>query len=150
MRHITDLEWARTCEHPRCIPKTRRLYGAKAAGIRYEKSVAKAIPGAIRGQWFEFYDANGHGYCQTDVLVIGKANTLVIECKLTDTEQAYEQLSRLYLPVVSMAFERHVIGLVVVRHLTKTSPRARVHENIIEAISLGGGLVHWLGNSALV
>lgn len=149
MRSIVGLTWARACPWPSCIPHKSRLRGARAAGIRYEKAVAKAIPNAQRGQWFEYSDANGHGYCQPDILVVGRSTVLVIECKLTDTELARQQLDYLYLPIVEHVYRRPAIGIVVVRHLTRATPRAAICTTLSEALRNRGELVHWLGHTAL-
>lgn len=150
MRRIAGLVWAKPCPWPSCIPRRARLRGARAAGIRYEKAVAKAIPGAKRGPWFEFFDANGHGYCQPDIVVDGHGRVLVVECKLTDIELAQAQLDYLYLPVLREVYRRPVVGLIVVRHLTKVSDRASIHTSLPAALRAGDSrLVHWLGGTPL-
>lgn len=150
MRTIKGLTWASPCGWPTCIPRRSRLRGVRAAGIRYEKAVAAAIPGSVRGQWFEYTDAAGHGYCQPDIIVVGKTSVLVVECKLTDVELARRQLAELYVPVLRHVYGgRPVYGLVVVRHLTPTFRGKPIAMSLIEALQSGDDLVHWLGHTKL-
>src|SRR5436190_8478559 len=94
------VDWARPCLRPACIPKSR-LKGAKADGLRYEKLVAKAIPEAKHGPWYEFCDVNGPGYCQPDLVVISPRMVLVLECKLSNYFEGLQQIERLYKPVLT-------------------------------------------------
>jgi len=71
-----------------------RPKGAKAAGLRYEKALAAAIPRAEHGQWFEFTDLNGPGHCQMDLLIVGNKRVVILECKLTDVQTGRAQLGR--------------------------------------------------------
>lgn len=137
------------CLRPGHIPKAR-LKGAKAAGVRYEKRVAAAIPAAEPGQWFEFCDANGPGHCQTDLLIVGKKHVVVLECKLSNVELGRAQLAELYLPVVQRVWpERKVLGIVVARHLSQEPDLWRVVETLDEAICKASAekiipTLHWL------
>jgi len=100
-RSIVGLEYAALCLRPAHIPKSRPR-GVKAAGLRYEKALAAAIPRAEHGQWVEYRDLNGPGHCQMDLLIEGSKRIVVIECKLTDVEQGFGQLRDLYFPIVEM------------------------------------------------
>jgi hypothetical protein len=91
----------------------RKLVGAKRDGIRYENALAKALPDALHGQWFEYVDGSGeHRWCQTDFLIIGDSRVLIIECKLSWTLEGHRQINELYCPVVSRALERECWGIV--------------------------------------
>jgi hypothetical protein len=116
-RQITGLKRARALdERPQGIP-VGRARGAKGNGIRYERAVAASLPEAIHGQWFEFVDANGPGWCQTDLLLAESGKTVIVEVKYTWTGEAWTQLERLYKPVVELAFGRPVVGIVCCRRL---------------------------------
>lgn len=118
MRRIYRLQEAeRLNTWPELIPRTLSR-GVKALGRRYEAAVAKQLGrDATRGVWWSYRDANGPGLCQTDFLVIGEVWAVVLECKHTWTAEGMEQLSELYLPVVSMALDKRVVGVQVCKHL---------------------------------
>jgi hypothetical protein len=65
---------------PDCIPVSRPR-GAKALGVKYEKALAGALPGWKHGQWFQFKDINGYGYCQVDLMIELEACVIVLEAK---------------------------------------------------------------------
>ena len=121
-RQINRLSWAKQSpSRPPGIGVTRAR-GAKAAGVRYERLLAKAVPKAQAGVWWEFVDSAGHGWCQTDLVLIGRDGALVLEAKYTATDRAWEQLEGLYLPVVSAALGRPCWGVQVCRVLTPEMP----------------------------
>ena len=145
------VSWARPAQRPTGLP-ARRAGGVKAKGLRYERSLAKALPDAAHGQWFEFEDATGHHFCQPDLLHRTSRGVLILEVKLSWTPEARQQLDFLYIPVVSKALSVPVFGLVVCKNL-----RPRCSEKIFSSFSLasaaaveGGAVVlHWLGASFL-
>lgn len=161
-RAIVGLEWAEPLpRRPACIPESRPK-GVKALGLRYERKAAaeinKALHGSlVRGQWFEFVDANGHGYCQTDAFIydIRTDSYVVFEFKLTEVAEARSQLKNLYLPVVAAAWPQfqHPRGIVVARHLTRETDTKLVYDSLFRAVSepLAGVIptLHWIGRSAL-
>lgn len=148
-RVIRGLRWAKECARPACIPIARPR-GVKAAGLRYERALARALPGTLPGRWFEFEDAAGHGFCQTDLLLGWEGHACVLECKYTWTREGHQQLEELYLPVVQAALSRPVLGLQVCRRLVPELTR----EGVQVVSSLQAGLVgalqgrrcawHWL------
>src|SRR3982750_976997 len=81
---------------PSMFSKQPKLRGAKGKGLTYERHVGRTLKrwaaagqlhGDIRlGQWFSFHDENGHGYCQTDILVVTSSLVFILECKLTFTD----------------------------------------------------------------
>ncbi len=109
--------WARECQRPAGMP-TRRPGGAAARGLQYEDRLAGALgPAARHGVWWEYLDLVGHAHCQTDFVLIGQRSVLVLECKLTYKEKAWEQLEELYYPVVGKALGLPVLGVVVAKGL---------------------------------
>ncbi len=157
MRQLVDLKRATLLPgRPTCIP-VGRLRGTKAKGIAFEREVYAALPrSAKHGPWYSFFDANGPGYCQPDIIVVGKEQIAVFEVKLSNIEEAIKQLSNLYLPVVSKAHGKKAIGIIVVRHLTRVPIALTVCSSVKEAVqfALRGGaqhpVVHWLGHGPLV
>jgi hypothetical protein len=88
------------------FPKSH-LTERQKKGLAFEKKVVARLeelwPGRVlHGPWFEFEDANGHGYCQADVLVNRGDWLMIVEAKLTQQEKAWLQLEGLYMPVVEL------------------------------------------------
>lgn len=152
VRPVEGLLWARPCERPDFVPNSRPR-GAKAAGLRYERAFVKYLqPGVIHGQWFEFEDASGLRYCQTDVLYPLSLHLLaVVELKYTLVDSAWDQLLDLYGPVVEAAYNIPC-GLVTV---FKNFPRSdmgklALHDNLMDATTFSRdtgtvSLLHWVG-----
>lgn len=148
-RIIERLRWAQRGENPHT--KVSRPRGAKALGLRYERSVGKALgAGWVAGPWFEYADNHGRGFCQPDFLFHTVQGALILECKLTDTPVAESQLKDLYYPVVSEALGCAVRGIIVVKHLTPATERRRVVGSLAEALrSPGIPILHWLGRGPI-
>ena len=97
---INKLQWAKALdERPSFIPSPR-LTGVKRAGVLYEKRVAeymKAIYGeenVLYGQWYNYKDRRGEGYCQSDIVILphkGKKEIIIMECKLKSRKIAQIQ-----------------------------------------------------------
>lgn len=126
-------------------------------GLQYERKLAKAIPGSTHGQWFEFWDDNGRGWCQPDLLFRTLDGIFILECKLTDVAGAQAQLDRLYRPVVAQAYDTRlgsVYGIVVTRHLTQNTNPRRVVATLSAAVELALSgttpILHWLGHKVLL
>lgn len=124
-RRIYGLQECRLAENP--WGKVPRAKGAKALGLRFERTVERALPQALHGQWFHFVDNNGPGYCQTDSLFLDASGRLcLVECKLTDTFEADSQMQGLYLPVLRTLFDGEIHSIVVVKYLSPLTERSRV------------------------
>lgn len=145
-RVISGLKWARALdERPASIP-VGRARGAKRHGVKYERDFAKALPAATHGQWFEFWDANGRGFCQADFLLRVGEIIVVLECKYTWVPGAKFQISQLYAPVVQAAFGAKTVGIVVCKHLVPEAPKSvpGLEEAIRLAVSGRESVLHWL------
>jgi hypothetical protein len=130
IRHIRNLRWAKQAENP--WPKSRPR-AAKAVGLRYERKVAKELRPAEHNPWYEYEDDNGHGFCSPDLVMPGKVRTLVMECKLSNWREGWEQVEGLYLPVLKMVFGQDVVPVVIVR---RVSPGCTVAHSLREAVEL--------------
>jgi hypothetical protein len=141
---------------PGALPKKSNLRGVKRQGLVYERRFAVALEARVAGtewtfrkeQWFQFLDENGSGFCQPDSFIFGKEKAFVFECKLTDTEKAQSQLSRLYVPILREHLQLEVFGIVVTRHLTQTTDRRAVQDTFGKAIAYavsgkGIPILHW-------
>ena len=117
-RIVRGIKFAAPCARPACIPKGRPR-GAKREGIRYERGLADRLDPRVwvYGQWWEYIDDRGHGYCQTDFHYAAGDSVIVLECKLTWTPEGHQQIAQLYAPVLSAALRVPVLGIVVARKL---------------------------------
>lgn len=143
-RRIRGLRWAAKATRPGHTPG--RASGAKAAGLRYERALAKALPtGWSHGEWFEFEDLNGWGMCQPDFFKVGSA-VVVLEAKYTWTSEASCQLMHLYRPVLEAVFGRPVYGVQVCKRLVPgATGLVRCLASAIEAALAGGTpALQWL------
>ena len=155
-RTIQGLKWARLVERPSSIPKGRPK-GAKALGVRYEKSLAKILgTRVLYGQWFEYEDRAGHGWGQSDFLIRAapgevSESIVVLESKYTWTPEGHEQIERLYTPLVEAIWQIPVRGVVVCKNLLdqKAMKGIVVCEKLCEAQALARNhskvVWHWLG-----
>lgn len=151
-RIISGLRFANLCSKPPHAQATSRPRGAKANGLRYEREIAKALPVARHGQWFQFIDQNGHGTCQTDLLLEFPELVVVLEAKYTWTMQGHVQVERLYRPVVERALGKPCFGLVICKALRDEVEMgdAMIVHRLMDAISWcqrKRTVLHWLGES---
>lgn len=147
-RTIEGLRWAELCSKPSWVPRSRPR-GSKAAGLAYERSVARSIPAAMTGLWFAYADRGGPGWCAPDMVLQTPWGVLVIEAKLTDVPEAYTQVRKLYMPVLDEALNQRVLGIVICRGLTPQR-YGQVTESLSEALAVArGGIaiptLHWPG-----
>jgi hypothetical protein len=138
MKPAVGIRWARTLdERPNFIPINRPKKGVKGEGLRYEKALAKGLGAKFRhGLWWEYRDAGGIGYCQTDFFGKAKEWIILLESKLTWTMDAEEQLHELYVPVVAAALgipRAQVLPIVVCKYLTSGASRP-VSDTLRDAI----------------
>lgn len=147
--------YAAPCLRPKFIPVPKRLRGAKRCGVVYEKALAKAIPAATHGQWFEYRTEDGPGWCQTDLLLESANRVVVVEVKLTDLVAARAQLKTLYLPVLHAAFpEKSIHAIIALRHVTNVPEGVEIYDRFSEALwaARDGGpapIFHWLGKGPI-
>ena len=144
MRKISDIRWAKTLEGRPSFIRSTRLTGVCREGLRYEKGLAKGLGAKFRhGVWWEYRDAGGVGYCQTDFLGRAKEWVIILESKLTWTEEAEEQLHELYIPVVACALNiprTQVLPIVVCKYLARGVQRPicdTLREAVQSCISVG-------------
>jgi hypothetical protein len=76
--------------------------------------------------WWEYRDVGGIGWCQTDFFGKAKEWAIILETKLTWTQDAEDQLYELYVPVVACALgisRSQVLPIVVCKYLTCSASR---------------------------
>lgn len=152
VRIISGLKFANTCGVPQHANGVHRPRGAKAHGVRYENLLAKGVPLARHGQWFQFIDRDGHGTCQTDLLLEFPELVVVLEAKYTWTIMGHVQVERLYKPVVEKAFGKPCVGLVVCKALRDECEMggAMVVHRLMDALAWcqkKRTVMHWLGEA---
>lgn len=81
--------------------------GAKGNGIRFERKVHSVLTSAfssyVSALPFRFVDVRGSRTCIPDGLFIHDSRLVVVEIKLRHCIEAWEQLRRLYFPVILSA-----------------------------------------------
>jgi hypothetical protein len=152
-RRVEGLIWGVPLgARPDCIPVSRPR-GAKALGVKYEKALAGALPGWKHGQWFQFKDINGYGYCQVDLMIELEACVIVLEAKHTWVASGHRQITELYKPVLEKVYKKPVIGILVCKNLTGQTPQGGIVGGLGEALSrvekIGPVVWQWLGRGAV-
>lgn len=144
MRRVVGLKWAKRIAECPWPPRRRSPGGSKAAGLRFERVVAKALGTGMHNPWFEFEDANGIGHCAPDFILSVEGRLVVMECKLTATWDAWDQLQHLYLPVVGLAAGATPIPVEIARAV---GPKRVVVDSLAEALRRAEEqpVLHWLG-----
>lgn len=132
--------------------RRQRATGSKAAGLAYEKKLGKLLPPeAKHGLWIKFEDAFGPGWCQPDYIFAWHRRLVVLEAKLSYTEDAWSQLENLYLPLVSFIAEKPAYGVQACKWLTPLTPPEGINSTLETAVlrALEGkrSLWHCLGGS---
>jgi hypothetical protein len=129
----------------------------QAKGVSYERAFGKmlkrTLPDVKHGQWFVYHADGLLGYCQTDFLRVGASAVHVIECKLTNVEEACEQLLDLYFPVLRRVYSLPIYGIIVTRSLHRTPDLAKVTSSLSAALSLSYDRVpvlHWMGHGPIM
>lgn len=156
-RRISGLLWARPCARPKSIPKTRAT-GTRAAGLAYERKLAKAIlsdfPLAFHGQWYEFEDSAGRGFCQPDIVIPCDAFVVCVEVKLSAQDSAWLQARGLYKPILEMVYRKPCVCIVATKFLRAGRAADCIEERLADAITTAHvlnvqPLWHWIGRGPL-
>lgn len=126
---------------------TRKLHPSTEAGLRYQRHVVALVgrylesltkpPILTTGPWIRFSDEGGPGWAQPDLLLhwaphlglppgpgLSPELTLVVEIKRTYREPAYNQLTKLYMPLVERLLgpRTRVVGAIVARGFERGFP----------------------------
>lgn len=126
-----------------------RARGAKAMGLRFERQVAAAIPGAIHGQWFKFEDTNGVGFAQPDLLLgLGHRTVAILECKYSWVAEGHTQMELLYAPIVWAALRPDRLVFVQICRNLRPGASAGIQvcgtlEEALRAAARGRAVWHW-------
>ena len=156
-RIIVNLTTARQLKQTeiRQLPKPTTVY--QKAGLRYERKVRDELKYLCHlnnasleyNPWFRFFDFYGAGDCVPDMLIhLPNGMTVIVEVKLTFTNEAIPKLRDLYAPVVELALNRPAAILVIARNLTTTAPRPR--KSILNSDITKSPLIQWLGHGHIL
>ena len=69
--------------------------------------------------WIRYVDAEGPGLCNPDIVLECDDRVLVLECKLTQTDVAENQIFQLYAPVIRLMWNKPILGVAVFRNLIR-------------------------------
>lgn len=133
-RVLKGLTSAKITEPPKIYAERPKLKGSRAKGITYERMVGRRLQERINkgeipaelvsSQWFSFFDSVGPGYCQIDHYLICPGFIILIECKLTQSDSAPDQMDKLYRPILEMIYGVPVVCVQVCKNLRKYPPNA--------------------------
>jgi hypothetical protein len=155
-RTVHNIAWAKECESKPFMRGPRRVTGTRAKGISYERTLAKTLratlPGVRHGQWFVYHADGNLGYCQTDFIRLSSGCVHVLECKLSNVEEATEQFLDLYFPILKKVYALPVYGIIVTKSVHRVPDLAHITSSLSEALRLAETRVpvlHWLGRGPL-
>lgn len=104
--------------------KQPRLKGNRAKGKTYERTILRCLKRAFLepdrihyNEWLGYTDASGSNFCQPDIYVVLPSYVLLLEVKLTQTEDAEIQLRDLYRPLLEALYSRPVVMVQVCKNL---------------------------------
>lgn len=143
---ISPLTYVRWADRPSHIPQKERLKGRRAKGMTYERGVKKHLDRILpklfssfltySGAWIHFIDKTGHGYAQPDFIIELPTSVIIIEIKLTQTDNAERQTKLLYLPLVQNLIPNKPVFLLQVcknlRYIPKDGTLIKEIESILE------------------
>lgn len=124
-------------------------YERKVAKVLARSSLAKTIE---TGPWFEYMADGKFGYCQVDFLLWHNLEIVVFECKLTNVEQATEQLLDLYFPILRAVYRVPVRGIIVTKSVHRCPQLATICSSLDTALKLSISRVpvlHWIGQGPI-
>ncbi len=154
-RVVKGLKWARLDDVGPGFSASRAR-GAKRAGLKYEKDLAKAFgPKAAHGRWIKFEDQNGIGFAQPDILYPNGKELFIVESKYTWVPEAHTQIALLYQPLLECIYaDAKIFGIVACKVLTQFGAAKRVVcSDMDQAMNFARGgevpILHWIGTGPL-
>lgn len=132
------------------------LTGSKGRGLAYERRVGREL---LRrnypvesSAWFRYKDALGTAHCEVDHLLVLPKVVVLVECKLTQSDQGVLQLLQLYAPVASHYYGLPLVLVLACKHLSplagRTAPvphEVEDFDDVVDSPSRGVYLWHYLG-----
>ena len=125
-RKVRGLRWAQLQKNSPFAP-TKPRASALRRGLAFEKNVGRhllrlmdsgELVGDLRlGQWIVFSDDFGVSHAQPDAYLLTTHLVLLMECKLTQSDAAEDQMRLLYVPLLKHLYELPVVCLQVCKNL---------------------------------
>lgn len=115
------------------FPNRKALKGSQGAGIRFQDRIGAILETEIRAKrlegrlysdlWLFYEDANGQGYAQPDHFILQPERIILLECKLTQVDTAWDQMDGLYVPLLRKLFRREeIIRVQAFKTMRKEDP----------------------------
>ena len=110
--------------------KKQRPRGVRRAGITFERKVGEILERrfggmVIPGAWIDYLDiALGRRSCQPDYLVVDvrAGKITIVECKLSHTHHAWQQLNDVYKPVIEFLFPGFKVrGIEICKNFSRST-----------------------------
>lgn len=135
------LDWPATAK-PR--PAPREVTVAQRRGLRFEQKVTAAFGARYGSGWlpqpcFGFSARHEVSRAIPDGLLFSRQEIIAIEIKYNFRREALAQLEDFYLPIVRLAFPRHVVsGMVVCRNILDPLSEAERRRMLYDVCDLTG------------
>jgi hypothetical protein len=120
---VRKLDWAHPMYGYTHLAPSSRVRGAKRAGVLFENKVNDALTAKhseyLSGLGFTFSDNGVRGICIPDGVLYDPGRLVIVEIKLRHCIDAWHHLRRLYAPVVSLAYQRPVCCVEIVKYFDR-------------------------------
>ena len=102
--------------------KAGKLKGSRAKGLTFERQIGRKVKRRVEqtvllNPWVSFRDENGRGWAQPDIVIEFENHIVLIECKLTQTIKAWDQLCFLYTPLLEFIYKKPILRVQVCKRI---------------------------------
>ena len=153
-RRIEGLVWVQLTDEGPIISRKAPRKASVKRGRGYERKVARYLKREkdkyegelFVGQWLLFKDKHGYGKAQPDAYILRPDLVVLIECKLTQTDDVVPQLLQLYLPLIRQLYSRKVVCIQACHNL-RYAPKKQIKDpmELIEVPRPGIWTWHYIG-----
>ena len=119
--------------------------------LQVYEELKRILPSTVsisHGQWFCYRDKNGKGIAQLDFLLMEVNQTYIIEAKVTQTQDAEEQLKWLYRPLVEFLTKISVLLINVCKNMVEVPDKEKLITHPLSAQD-DGAIYLWHFNPLL-
>jgi hypothetical protein len=115
-------------------------------GLRFERAVGRALAPLARewdghlfsGQWLRFRMAGrGLDWAQPDHYVVLEDRLLLLECKLSAAQDPWNQIERVYGPLLSALYGLPLVGCAIYHYLVGRAERGEESTASLRTLALG-------------
>ena len=135
--HCHRIQNLRSCKILKNNPwagKQPKLKGSRAKGKTYERTILRQLKrhftdlDAIHyNEWIGYTDSTGSNFCQPDIYILLPSYILLLEIKLTQTENAEIQLRDLYRPLLEALSPGRPVVMVQICKNLRYQPRNEIN-----------------------